>query len=307
MRTRLPIVLASIAFGVTLWTLPAWWCERGAGAWFAGEATCQNRLAQTVAGEVTRGLSTRDYETESDRFDGEWLFGTYLMGGIGLCQIVQQHPEELAQWQPAIENCIRQLLSPAVREFDRKAWNRGALESLSEDHGHAAYLGYLNFLLSLYRQILPENEFADWNDLITETLVRRTRASPNGLIATYPGEWYPVDNCPVLASIVIHDLATGGDHSAFLAQAESHLRRACLDPSTGLLIQALTEDGRPADLPRGSGSTLGLFFSPVLFRIWERKSLPGFKRTSSVEFLDLEPFGSLFMEWGAIRISIRDR
>lgn len=260
MRQRLPILLAVAAFLVTLWTVPVWWCKRGAAEWFAGGRETQDRLARTVAAQIEAGLSAADYHTKSELFDGEWLFGTYLMAGIGFCQIVQQHPEDLEKWRPSIETCIRQLLSPAVRAFDHKSWQADALETLAANQGHAAYLGYLNFLLSLYRQITPANEFAALNDAITEALVRRADASPNGLIATYPGEWYPVDNSPGLASIALHGRATGRDYSAFLARREAVFRQRFLDPSTGLLIQAMNSDGTARDVPRGSGTTLAVFF-----------------------------------------------
>jgi hypothetical protein len=260
MRKPFPFLIGLAVFLALLWTLPALWCRRGAAGWYAGDRTTQDRLASTVAVQVQRGLSTDDYHTPSELFDGEWLFGTYLMAGIGFCQIVQQHPEDLEKWRPTIEHCISELLSPRVRAFDRKAWDRDALESLEAPNGHAAYLGYLNFLLSLYRQIDPGNRFAGLNDLITETLIRRTEASPNGLIETYPGEWYPVDNAPGLASVALQALATGRGRAEFLARQQDLYRRKLIDPQTGLLAQSVRGDGTLRDSHRGSGSTLAIFF-----------------------------------------------
>lgn len=260
MRKFFPVVLASTVFAILLWTLPAQWCKRGSEEWFSGNRDTQESLARTVALQVERSLTTSDFHTKSELFNGEWLFGTYLMSGIGLCQIVRQHPETFQEWQPVIGKCIRQLLSPAVREFDLNSWRSDALESLNDNQGHAAYLGYLNFLLGLYREIHPSNEFVPLNDSITAALIRRTAVSPNGLIATYPNEWYPVDNAPVLASIALHARATGQDYSQFLSRQEHLFRRQCIDPATGLLIQAINGDGSLRDTARGSGSTLGLFF-----------------------------------------------
>lgn len=260
MRKLYPRLLGVAVFLVVLWTVPAMWCGRGAGEWFAGDQKTQHKLASTVAAQVMQGLSLDDYHTQSELFDGEWLFGTHLMAGIGFCQIVQQHPEDLKKWQPSIEVCIKQLLSPAVRAFDRKAWGRDALASLDAPDGHAAYLGYLNFLLGLYRQIDPQNQFASLNDSLTETLIRRMQASPNRLIETYPGEWYPVDNSPGLASIALHGQATGRDYSAFLSQQENVFRTRYIDSKTGLLAQAVNPNGAVRDMHRGSGTTLSIFF-----------------------------------------------
>lgn len=260
MRKLYPRLLSLAVFLVVLWTVPAMWCRRGADEWFAGDKKTQDKLASTVASQVMEGLSLEDYHTNSELFDGEWLFGTHLMAGIGFCQIVQQHPEELKTWRPYIEVCIKQLLSPAVRAFDRKSWGRDALASLDASEGHAAYLGYLNFLLGLYREVDPRNQFASLNDTLTETLVRRMRASPNRLIETYPGEWYPVDNSPGLASIALHGKATGTDYSVFLSEQENVFRTRYIDPKTGLLAQAVNPNGSVRDMHRGSGTTLSIFF-----------------------------------------------
>jgi len=225
----------------------------------------QEELARTIALQAENKLTTADYHTQNKLFNGEWLFGTYLMGGIGLCQVVQQHPETFTKWQPAIEQSIRQLLSPGVREFDRRAWNADPIESLAGSDGHLAYLGYINFLLSLYRQIYPTNEFAPLNDAITTTLTRRYAASASGLVATYPGEWYPVDNTPAIASIALHGKVTGQDYSLLLDREKAVFRQRLIDPKSHLLVQATNAAGEPFDAARGSGTTLGIFF---LSRAW---------------------------------------
>ncbi len=223
-----------------------------------GDIATQRELARTVVQQLKQGLDTEDYETGNELFNGEWLFGTHLMAGIGLCQVVKQHPETAAEWNPAIEQCIRDLLSEKVRKFDRESWGEDALDSLDSPEGHAAYLGYFNFLLSLYRGIKPENEFSEINDRITATLIRRIEASPTGLVATYPGEWYPVDNAPVIASIALQGKATGRNYSALLQKQEMRYRRDFV--VDGLLLQAIDQAGQASDKERGSGSSLGIFF-----------------------------------------------
>ena len=47
------------------------------------------------------------------------------------------------------------------------------LETLDQEHAHAAYLGYFNLVLSLNRLLDPDTEFVDLNDRITAALARR--------------------------------------------------------------------------------------------------------------------------------------
>lgn len=256
----LRLILALAAFAGTLLTFPGWWCGRDAGAWFAGDFERQRDLARAVGAQIGGGLGAKDFFTGSGLFSGEWLFGTYLMAGIGFCQLVQAHPETGQEFAPHIERCIAEIASPRIAEFDTRSWDRAALEDLDGERGHAAYLGYFNFLLGLYREIAPGNRFVALNDRITRALERRFAASPNGFIETYPGEWYPVDNAPALASLALRrNFATASRGAPIDGWIENYRRRA-VDPATGLLIQALTPAGAPADAPRGSGTALAAFF-----------------------------------------------
>jgi hypothetical protein len=255
---RRAIVLA--AFAGTMATIPAWWSGRDAAAWYAGDLERHRGLARTVARQISDGIDARDYKTGSSLFSGEWLFGTYLMAGIGFCQLVLEHPETAEEFIPQIEHCITELASKRVREFDTNSWDNDALETLDSGRGHAAYLGYFNLLLGLYREIDPKNRFAELNDRITVALEKRMTSAPNGLIETYPGEWYPVDNTPALASIAMNDHVMDRGPDKLLDALVENFRRHAIDPQTGLLIQALAADGTPVDSARGSGSALGAFF-----------------------------------------------
>ena len=78
-----------------------------------------------------------------------------------------------------------------------------------------------------------------------------------------------MDNCAVIGSIGLYDQATGSDHSDLVRSWVANCRRRCVDPQSGLLYQAMEpENGTPWDAPRGSGTTLGLYFlsfvDPVL-------------------------------------------
>lgn len=254
-------VLCALLFLAGVSVLPYLWCSRGADRWYRGDKQVQQELARGVERWITRGLGRDDFHTGMRQFDGEWLFGTYLMAGLGFVQTALEHPEWREHHQRLARRCIDQLMTPDVRAFDQEVWRSDPIESLDADHDHAAFLGYYNLLLGLYRQLDPEPDLVALNDRITAALVRRIERSPIRLLESYPNEVYPVDNCAVIASIAVQSRVAGIDRRVFLEGFHAHLRSQYVDPRSGLLIQAaLARTGEPADAPRGSGTTLGLYF-----------------------------------------------
>jgi len=183
------------------------------------------------------------------------------MAGMGFAQTALEHPEWRAQHVQWMEQCIERILSPDVRAFDAESWGDDAIESLDRDSDHAAFLGYFNLLLSYNRLLDPNSKYAELNDRITATLVRRLEKSPHLLVQSYPGELYPVDNSAVIGSLGLYDRATGASHADLIHKWVVQCRTRFLDPETGLLYQAIaTNSGNPVDAPRGSGTCLGLYF-----------------------------------------------
>jgi hypothetical protein len=249
------LLLAGVSF------VPYLWCSRNADAWYRGDAELQQELARGVEEWVSTDLTRGHFSTGSSQFNGEWLFGTYLMAGLGFGQMALEHPELKERHVELMAQCIEKILSPEVRAFDRESWGDDPIESLDSDSDHAAYLGYFNILLSLHRQLEPESQYADLNDRITESLVRRVKASDILLIQSYPFEVYPVDNCAVIGSIGLHARATGTERTEMLSRWRDYCRDNYVDPESGLLYQAVDPcSGDPIDEPRGSGTVLGLYF-----------------------------------------------
>ncbi len=248
-------------FAVVTATVPHRWCAREAGAWFAGDVALQGALARGVERFTGGALSETDFATGSEQFNGEWLFGTYMMAGMGFGQTALEHPELRNRNLAALRRCARRLLSEQVRRFDRASWGEDPIATLDGTSGHAAYLGYLNLVLGLDRVLDPASPHAALHDRITGALARRLEASPILLLETYPGEVYPVDNCAVVGSIALHQRAAGSDHSALLARWSKRCRERSVDAATGLLVQCVeAESGRAADAPRGSGTALASYF-----------------------------------------------
>jgi hypothetical protein len=134
-------------------------------------------------------LTPEDFRTSSTQFSGEWLFGSYLMAGIGFSQMAIEHPELRDSLSALSRQCIERLLSAEVRAFDRDSWGgEDPIDSLGGANDHAAYLGYLNLFLGLHRLAFRDASYADLNDRITEALVSRLNASRIGLLESYPNE-----------------------------------------------------------------------------------------------------------------------
>ena len=62
--------MQGLVFLLITWWLPAWWCGRGAEAWFAGEEQ-QVAMLASVEHWVDLELSSDDFGTGSELFNGE--------------------------------------------------------------------------------------------------------------------------------------------------------------------------------------------------------------------------------------------
>jgi hypothetical protein len=223
-----------------------------------GEPPLDDRLAAGVAEWVDAGVTTGNFGTGSALFDEEWHFGTCQMAAFGFAQHAATHPEARAADLAHMERCIDVMLSEAGRAFDARKWSADPLATLTDDRGHAAWLGYTNLVLSVHRSLDPASRFAGVNDALTEALARRIATDETGIPETYPGERYPVDVAAGIASIGLYDRVTGADHGALLSTWTTTLRaRYRVD---GLLVQSVWRDGAPADAPRGSGTFLAAYF-----------------------------------------------
>ncbi len=253
--------LAALAAAVVAWQFPERWCARDAGRWFEGDPALQAALANGVRRLALESpLAENAFHTGVAQFNGEWLFGSYLMAGIGFAQLAEAQPDRRAEFLRLADRCIERLLSPEVRAFDADSWwGEDPLESLDGPHGHAAYLGYINLLLGLQRRLEPATPHAALHDRISAALARRLDAGSTGFLETYPGEVYPIDNAFVLGSLALHVRTAGGRHRPALDRALARFRARAVDPETGLLFQSVSVfDGAAVDAPRGSGTALGL-------------------------------------------------
>jgi hypothetical protein len=247
MKRALVFVLLAL---VTAWLVPSRLCARA-----AEDAPAELALERALAEIIRQPLSPADFPG-TRVVKGELLFATYMMAGMGFGQLALDHPERKARELPLVKECIKQLVTRPVRQFDTDAWRgHDALQHLDDDaEAHGSYLGYLNLLLSLDRLLDPASEYAPLNDRVTRALARRLEASAL-LVPSYPGAYYPVDNAAVIASIALYDRALEqSTHQSLVSRFCRRLDQKWRDSRTGLLRQTIP--GRP----RGSGTALAAYF-----------------------------------------------
>jgi len=180
-----------------------------------------------------------------------------MMAAVGLGQHALLCPEDADADLVAMEAALAQMLSAEGRAFDTREY-RGIdiSKRLHDDRGSVALLGYGGLALSLHRALDPDSPFVDVEQAFVEALALRMAG---GLVETYPGQVYPVDNAAGVAALNLHDRTTGQDHSAAVAATTAAIAAARHDP-TGTLYQRTRLDGLPMDRPRASGTFLTGWF-----------------------------------------------
>lgn len=252
-----PRIAATFAAVVTLFSVPRALVGRDAEAAFQGDLSVVVPRADALAQTLASGVSVEDFHTGDARFDGEWALATHQMANLAFAQILLAHPqrEDLrARYLPAMRQASEVLLRPETRAFGTAAWGSDALLSLDDERPRDAWLCYAALGLSMHRVVDPDFAFAETHDAILASLEERIARREDGLIATYPGETYPVDVSACIAAIAVRDRGIGVDPSAFVDAWTTRVRERYVDEETHLLRQHV---GGP---PRGSGSALASYF-----------------------------------------------
>jgi|GEM_PF-520644 len=253
---------AVVIFALCFRFFPYYFSSMDNDGWFEGALQKQLSLAEGVAAWSNKKMTRKQFHSGSPKFDGEWLFASYMFAGMGFGQIAVEHPSERKRSLRRMAKAIRSILQPSVRQFDKEAWRSDPIDSLSTSDHHASFLGYFNLLLSLHRYLDVDSPFAELNDKITETLVKRIKKSRIWLLESYPHEVFPIDNCAVIGSIGLHDKAVGKDRRAWLSKWFDELRKRYVNKKTGLITQSVDSfRGQIVDGPRGSGTAVCAYFT----------------------------------------------
>jgi hypothetical protein len=257
------VVAAVLAAGCVA-RVPAFWCARRADGFLRGDLAAQRALARGARDWLDADADTLAFHTGSARFDGEWYLIVHVAAALGFGQTALEHPELRAEHGRYVQRAVDRLLQPRGRAHDLDAWGEDALASLDAPadraRGHLAFLGYANLALAMERRLGLDPAHAPVGDAVTGALARRFAASPTSLLESYPGETYPADNAAAVASIALHDRATGEDHGAVVQRVLAAMHDRSTDPASGLLYQRVdSTTGEPCDGARASGTAMAAF------------------------------------------------
>ncbi len=259
-RILIRLLLYPAVLVIAAMVVPRWICGRDAADYYTGEPDAWLSLADEVAAATASGIGSDQFFSGSERFDGEWAFGSSQMAVLGLSQVLARYPQKTDEYLPAIEASIETMLDPQTRAFATSAWEHDGIADLEGGEGHA-YLGYLNLALGQHRALVPDSRYAELHDQLSAELARRVEASPTMLPETYPGEAYPVDVSSIIGSLGLHARVTGADHSELIQRWSATFRTRYVDHDSGLVIQAVHYlTGDPLDQPRASGTGLAAYF-----------------------------------------------
>jgi hypothetical protein len=233
-------------------------CSHGATAYFDGQLGAQDALARWVARAVTAQDKPIVYATGDLRFDCQSSIAVYQMALLGLGQIVHSHPERRDEYLPAMRHAADLMLRPETLRYATRAYGHDGVHAMAPGEGHA-YLGYVNLGLGILRLVDPDTPLASLHDRLTKSLAERLRASPHGMLETYPGETWPPDVAAVAGSIGLYATATHTDFAALLPDWAPRFSRCAVDES-GFLVQRVTASCARLDAPRGSGTAIASYF-----------------------------------------------
>jgi hypothetical protein len=148
------LLVALPLFAGTVMTVPHRLAGWEADAHFEGDTAVQERLARGLRDTTGEDLVSHPFRTGSAHFDSEWLFGTYMMAGMGFGQLALAHPEREPELVADMDRCIDGMMSDAAKAYDRTTWGEDPLAetTLEGARGHVAYLGYLNLVLGMLRR-----------------------------------------------------------------------------------------------------------------------------------------------------------
>jgi hypothetical protein len=198
-------------------------------------------------------VASQRFGTGSSRFDGEWYFGTFMMGMTATAQTMIEHPELRDDNRDVLQLAAHTLVDPATRAFETKIWGEDAFTGSGD---HCGYLCYWLFALNSARTLEPNLEGLEQGDRALARL--ETHFLERGYLETYPGEVYPVDMAMFMGALAMHGRATGAAHREALDKYENLVRTRWRDES-GYLHQSITLEGKPRDRARGSGTALASF------------------------------------------------
>ena len=174
-------------------------------------------------------------------------------------RLAARPPSQYAQG--AIEAAAALIADPNHATWVKQYWG--------DDYLKQENLFYRMLLISgltSYQKLTGHTTYETFLRDQVESLSVEIDQSPYGLVDDYPGQCYPIDILPAIASIRHADAILGTDHSAFVTRALRGFSDSRLDPATGLpAYVADSRTGQGLGSARGVGMSLILIWAPELW------------------------------------------
>lgn len=175
---------------------------------------------------------------------------------------------------------------PTLAAIMPKVYAQGAIEAAAEliyDPNHATwvkahwgdeYLTQENIFyrmllisgLTSYQKLSGNTRYEAFLSEQVHTLAIELDESPYGLLDDYPGQCYPIDILPAIATIQRADELLGSDHAAIIARAVRGFEGSRLDPLTQLPAYAAdAQTGHGRGPARGVGISYMLIWAPEVW------------------------------------------
>ena len=199
-------------------------------------------------------------------YQGEWAIYTCAMAVMALANHTRLQPNARERNLVRMEQIIGIILAPELREYDTKSWHEDALASLDGNKSHMTYLSLLAWAITNYKLSGGSPRYDDLIHRLCSTLNRRTLASPNLNLRSFPT---PIIFLPdMLVTIVaLKNYADlyGGKYSDTVSLWVHTAQNKWLHSKTGLLVATLPyNDGLAHPQILGSYTALSTYYLTLI-------------------------------------------
>lgn len=199
-----------------------------------------------------------------EQFQGEWALYSCSMLSAALVNMTLLYEEDREESVANIDSLIQIVLSPELREYDRKRWHEDPLESLDGPRSHVSYISHLAWMIGGYKLIGGDGKYDKLYHSLCEAMNRRILASPALNLQTYPGESvYIPDMLVAIVALKVYSQLYGGRYSSTVERWVDEAKTHMLDGLTGIVASYLPtyKIEKALELPvKGSYSALSCYY-----------------------------------------------
>ncbi len=190
-----------------------------------------------------------------------YLWTTESLHDASLREATSFDRSPLSYSLPAIEAATSLIVDPNNAAWVKRHWG--------DDYLARENIFYRMLLISglvSYQSLTGNKQHQDLLSQQVESLASELENSPHGLLDDYPGQCYPIDVLPAIATIKRADRLLGIDRSEFIKRSIRGFSGELLDPNTQLPAYiADSKRGVREGPARGIGASYMLIWAPELW------------------------------------------